>query len=66
MATRDTDVQAPSDGNAATPARKSVDLEVMGGTPCFAGTRVPASMVLGHVQSGENWAGRSSFPTTPS
>lgn len=56
MATRDSDVHGPDDARATTPARVSLDPGVMGGTPCFAGTRVPASMVLGRVDSGEGWA----------
>lgn len=37
------------------PTAVSVDPETMGGSPCFAGTRVPVSMVLRRVDSGENW-----------
>lgn len=44
------------DLNPTTPAAVSVDPETMGGSPCFAGTRVPVSMVLRRVDSGENWA----------
>jgi uncharacterized protein (DUF433 family) len=42
--------------NPTTPAAVSVDPETMGGIPCFAGTRVPVSMVLRRVDSGEDWA----------
>lgn len=49
-----------------TPARVSVDQEVMGGAPCFIGTRVPTAMVLGRFDSGESWGQLPSdhpFPT---
>lgn len=30
-----------------------VDPDRMSGTPCFAGTRVPVQMLLGHLKHGE-------------
>jgi uncharacterized protein (DUF433 family) len=32
----------------------SVDPEVMGGTPCFSGTRVPVQTFLDHVEGGDS------------
>ncbi len=32
----------------------SVDPEVMGGTPCFAGTRVPVQTLLDYLQAGDS------------
>ena len=32
----------------------SVDLEVMGGTPCFAGTRVPVQTLLDYLEAGDS------------
>ena len=32
----------------------SVDAEVMGGTPCFAGTRVPGQTLLDCLQAGDS------------
>lgn len=32
----------------------SVDPEVMGGTPCFAGTRVPVQTLLDYLESGDS------------
>jgi len=31
----------------------SVDPEVMGGTPCFAGTRVPIQTLLDYLEAGD-------------
>lgn len=30
-----------------------VDPEIMSGTPCFAGTRVPARTLIDHLEAGE-------------
>jgi uncharacterized protein (DUF433 family) len=32
----------------------SVDPDVMGGTPCFAGTRVPVQTLLDYLQAGDS------------
>jgi uncharacterized protein (DUF433 family) len=32
----------------------SVDPEVMGGTPCFTGTRVPVQTLLDYVEAGDS------------
>lgn len=32
----------------------STDLEVMGGTPCFAGTRVPVQTLLDYLEAGDS------------
>jgi uncharacterized protein (DUF433 family) len=32
----------------------SIDPEVMGGTPCFAGTRVPVQTLLDYLQAGDS------------
>ncbi len=42
--------------DTSTPPAVVVDPEVMGGWPVFVGTRVPASMVVGMVDSGASWA----------
>ena len=31
-----------------------VDPEIMSGTPCFAGTRVPARTLIDHLESGDS------------
>ena len=31
----------------------SIDPEVMGGTPCFAGTRVPVQTLLDYIEGGD-------------
>jgi uncharacterized protein (DUF433 family) len=31
-----------------------VDPEIMGGTPCFAGTRVPVRALLDYIEGGES------------
>lgn len=41
--------------SSATPAVIVTDPEVMGGSPCFAGTRVPASIVVESVDRGVSW-----------
>lgn len=33
-----------------------VDHEIMGGRPCFAGTRVPAEIIIASVDEGIDWA----------
>lgn len=55
MATSGIDEDSRTQGSVKTPARVSVDPEVMEGAPCFVGTRVPAAMVLGRFDSGESW-----------
>lgn len=42
--------------NQATPPVVVADPEIMGGWACFVGTRVPASMVIGMVDSGAPWS----------
>ncbi|HUK81347.1 MAG TPA: DUF433 domain-containing protein [Verrucomicrobiae bacterium] len=32
----------------------SVDPEVMGGTPCFTGTRVPVQTLLDYIEAGDS------------
>jgi uncharacterized protein (DUF433 family) len=32
----------------------SIDPEIMGGTPCFAGTRVPIQTLLDYVEAGDS------------
>ncbi len=32
----------------------STDPEIMGGTPCFAGTRVPVQTLLDYLEAGES------------
>jgi uncharacterized protein (DUF433 family) len=32
----------------------SVDTEVMGGTACFVGTRVPVQMLLDYIEAGDS------------
>jgi uncharacterized protein (DUF433 family) len=32
----------------------SVDSEVMGGTPCFTGTRVPVQTLLDYIEAGDS------------
>jgi len=32
----------------------SIDPEIMGGTPCFAGTRVPLQTLLDYIQAGDS------------
>ena len=32
----------------------SIDPEVMGGTPCFAGTRVPVQTLLDYIEAGDS------------
>ncbi len=32
----------------------SIDPEIMGGTPCFRGTRVPVQTLLDYLEAGEN------------
>lgn len=32
----------------------SIDPEIMGGTPCFAGTRVPIRTLLDYVEAGDS------------
>lgn len=55
MASSRTNEDSRTDAGVKTPARVSVDPEVMGGAPCFIGTRVPASLVLGRFDGGESW-----------
>jgi uncharacterized protein (DUF433 family) len=43
-------------GCQATPAEVVADPEVMGGQPCFVGTRVPASIVVASVDKGFEWS----------
>ena len=31
-----------------------VDLEIMSGTPCFAGTRVPARTLIDYIEGGDS------------
>ena len=31
-----------------------IDPEIMGGTPCFAGTRVPARALIDYIEGGES------------
>jgi uncharacterized protein (DUF433 family) len=31
-----------------------IDLEIMSGTPCFAGTRVPVRALLDYIEGGES------------
>lgn len=40
----------------ATPPLVVVDHEIMGGLPCFAGTRVPGEVVVASVDKGISWA----------
>lgn len=44
-----------SEGQRTPPVVRS-DPEVMGGWACFVGTRLPASMVVGMVDSGTPWS----------
>jgi len=40
------------------------DLEIMSGTPCFAGTRVPAKTLFDYLETGEDLDSfLSDFPT---
>jgi uncharacterized protein (DUF433 family) len=32
----------------------SIDPEIMGGTPCFAGTRVPVQTLLDYIKAGDS------------
>ncbi|MEX1117452.1 MAG: DUF433 domain-containing protein [Terrimicrobiaceae bacterium] len=32
----------------------SIDPEIMGGTPCFAGTRVPIQTLLDYIEAGDS------------
>jgi uncharacterized protein (DUF433 family) len=32
----------------------SIDPEIMGGTPCFAGTRVPVQTLLDYIEAGDS------------
>jgi len=32
----------------------SIDPEIMGGTPCFSGTRVPIQTLLDYVEAGDS------------
>ena len=42
----------------------SIDPEIMGGTPCFRGTRVPVQTLLDYLEAGENIDGfLEGFPT---
>lgn len=50
------DHSAMSSERHRTPPVVQADPEVMGGLACFAGTRVPASMVIGMVDSGTPWS----------
>lgn len=50
------DLAGRADGPQATPAKVVVDPEVMGGRPCFAGTRVPADIVMASVDKGIEWS----------
>jgi uncharacterized protein (DUF433 family) len=36
------------------PSVVSIDPEVMGGAPCFAGTRVPIQTLLDYVEAGDS------------
>ncbi len=35
------------------PSAVKVDPEILGGTPCFAGTRVPVQALLDYIEGGE-------------
>lgn len=37
------------------PPRVVVDVDIMGGIPCLAGSRLPAKTLLGMVDSGDPW-----------
>jgi uncharacterized protein (DUF433 family) len=50
------DQRTPSNGGPVTPPMVLVDPEIMGGSPCFAGTRVPVEIVVASVDKGVGWA----------
>lgn len=44
----------PSDGHGMKSFIVSIDPEIMGGTPCFVGTRVPIQTLLDYVEAGDS------------
>lgn len=50
------DHSAKNSESHRTPPVVLADPEIMGGWACFVGTRVPASMVVGMVDSGTPWS----------
>lgn len=49
------DQRTPSNGGPITPPMVLVDPEIMGGSPCFAGTRVPVEIVVASIDKGIDW-----------
>lgn len=57
------DHQSTQPAGPVTPAQVVADPGILGGWPCFAGTRVPASMVVAMVNDGTPWSQLvSSYP----
>ena len=42
-----------------------VDAEILGGSPVFAGTRVPVRVLFEHLEAGDSLSVFSYKPTTP-
>lgn len=53
-AARTLGVSRPIDGEIMNAQRVVADLEILGGTPVFAGTRVPVRILFEHLEAGDS------------
>lgn len=56
MHSNDTPGRSEAEHAPQTPARVLQDPDIMGGAPCFAGTRVPVDIVLASLDAGVAWS----------